>query len=76
MAVTLSPCILLFYRHNENLEGDWLVSKGLVHVSLDAGASLTKPYRYMFERMREKAAVLDETICRVEDSLREKFGFG
>jgi hypothetical protein len=51
------------------------VSKGPVRVSWEE-SSLTKPYRYMFQRMREKAAVMDETICRLEDSLREKFGFG
>jgi hypothetical protein len=30
----------------------------------------------MFQQMREKAAVLDETICRMEDNLRDKFAFG
>ena len=58
------------------MEGDWTPSKGPVSVSWDERTSLTKPYRYMFERMREKAAVLDETICRLEDSLREKFDLG
>lgn len=29
----------------------------------------TKSYRYMFERMREKAGFLDETICRISEQL-------
>ena len=28
-----------------------------------------KTYRYMFERLREKAGYLDETICRLSDQL-------
>lgn len=64
-------------KHNEDLPGDWTASRGPVSISCDEGqVGLSKPYRYMFERMREKAAVLDETICRMEENLREKFGFG
>ena len=29
----------------------------------------TKDYRFMFERLREKAGFLDETICRISDIL-------
>ena len=31
-----------------------------------------KEYRYMFERLREKAGYLDETICRIGDILLNK----
>jgi hypothetical protein len=62
-------------RHNEDLPGNWEPSSKGVRWE-EEGTSLTKPYRYMFQQMREKAAVLDETICRLEDNLRDKFAFG
>jgi hypothetical protein len=62
-------------RHNEDLPGNWEPSSKGVRWE-EEGASLTKPYRYMFQQMREKAAVLDETICRMEDNLRDRFAFG
>jgi len=36
----------------------------------DVTKTLTiKSYKYMFERLREKAGFLDETICRITDQL-------
>jgi hypothetical protein len=71
----LNWTFVTFNRHNEDLPGNWEPSSKGVRWE-EEGASLTKPYRYMFQQMREKAAVLDETICRMEDNLRDKFAFG
>ena len=35
--------------------------------------SVKQPYKYMFERMRDTAVVLDETICRVGDKLIDQY---
>ena len=35
--------------------------------------SIKAPYKFMFERMRDTAVALDETICRVTDRLIEKY---
>lgn len=37
--------------------------------------SVKQPYKYMFERMRDTALALDETICRVGDNLIEQYKF-
>ena len=61
--------------HNKELPGNWTPSPGPALVNTDA-VTLTGPYKYMFESSRERAAVLDETICRIGDLLAERFGFG
>jgi hypothetical protein len=39
----------------------------------DASKKMTaKSYTYMFERLREKAGVLDEIICKISDVLVRK----
>jgi len=58
-------------RHNMQLEGDW-GENVLASISV-LGKPLQQPYKFMFERLRDRAAVLDETICRVGDRLLEKW---
>ena len=43
-----------------------------------AKKSFPKDYRFMFERLREKAGFIDETICYVGDEMKveEPMGFG
>jgi len=58
-------------RHNMQLEGEW-EENVMASISV-LGKPLQQPYKFMFERLRDRAAVLDETICRVGDRLVEKW---
>jgi len=42
----------------------------------DEKTALAGPYKFMFERLRDRAAVLDETICRLGERLTDKYGLG
>ena len=55
---------------------DWKMEKETFAAEIKPSSKqpLDKPYRYMFESLREKAGFLDETLCRVEDQLASKFG--
>jgi len=59
-------------KHNEDLQGDW---GNILPAKISEVGSLKQPYKFMFERLRDKAAVLDETICRVGDKLIQKLDF-
>ena len=61
--------------HNKGAPGDWTPSHDPAEISLEA-LTLTSPYRFMYERLRERAAVLDETICRLGDIITEKYDLG
>jgi len=59
-------------KFNTDLGGDW---ESTAPASLKLpDKSLQQPYKFMFERLRDRAAVLDETICRVGDRLVDKWG--
>jgi len=60
--------------HNKDLEGDWTPSASPAEVCLPK-SGLQTGYKYMFESMRGRAAVLDETICRIGDILAVKYDF-
>jgi len=54
-------------QHNQEAPGDWTPSAG-VEMSIERSAgTLSAPYRYMFNSLRERAAVLDELICKGTD---------
>jgi len=57
---------------------DWSPSKesSLSIKPYDEKTALTGPYKFMFERLRDRAAVLDETICRLGERLTVKYGLG
>jgi len=58
-------------KHNTDLGGDW---ENTVAASISVlSKPLKQPYKFMFERLRDRAAVLDETICRVGDKLVERW---
>jgi len=59
-------------RHNTELGGDW-ENITPATITLDS-KPLQQPYKYMFERLRDTASALDETICRVGDRLVDKWG--
>ncbi len=61
--------------HSKDAPGDWTPSNDPAEISLKA-LTLTSPYRFMYERLRERAAVLDETICRLGDIITEKYDLG
>ena len=61
--------------HNKDGPGDWTPSQGSPDISL-ASLTLTSPYRFMYERLRERVAVLDETICRLGDLIADKYDLG
>ena len=46
----------------------------LPEVKIQSAAINRKEYRYMFERLREKAGYLDEIICKIGDILLESNG--
>jgi len=58
-------------KHNLELEGDW--ENDIIASITVASKPLLQPYKFMFERLRDRAAVLDETICRVGDRLVDKW---
>jgi DNA polymerase alpha subunit B len=59
-------------RHQAELSGDWDTNtKAQVVLPTD---HLTKPYKFMYERLRDRAAVLDETICKVGEKLVQGLG--
>ena len=62
-------------NHNKDVPGDWSVSEGKAEISLE-NLTLTSSYRFMFERLRERAAVLDETICRMDDIITQRYELG
>jgi len=58
-------------KHNTELGGDW---ENTVNANISiVSKQLQQPYKFMFERLRDRAAVLDETICRVGDRLVDKW---
>jgi len=57
--------------HNKDAAGDWTPSSVSPTLTLTEGC-LDKPYKFMFESMRERAAVLDETICKMADLIMER----
>jgi len=58
-------------RHNSEIGGEW--EANVVPSISVVGKALQQPYKFMFERLRDRAAVLDETICRVGDRLVDKW---
>jgi len=62
-------------KHNLDLTGDWTPSPKPCHVKVDE-TRLTSTYKYMFESLRGRAAVLDETICKLGDLLIEEHKLG
>lgn len=60
-------------RHNADLEGPW-ESNLSQPLELVLGSSIKEPYRFMFERLRDRAAILDETICSLGERLLSGLG--
>ena len=50
-------------------------ARASVPVTMKEVKNIRAPYKYMFERMRDTAVALDETICRVGDRLIDSFKF-
>lgn len=73
-------------RHGDNVNpGFWSNASDYYRPEIkpfDQKKEFSKDYRFMFERLREKAGFLDETICRLGDVLQQKheleepIGFG
>merc|ERR1719347_1847142 len=47
----------------------WEATSDLLDVEVQQVQAVKQPYKFMFSRMRDTAAVLDETTCRVRDRL-------
>jgi DNA polymerase alpha subunit B len=58
--------------HRPELPADW--GEACRPEVVLGAANLDRPYRFMYERLRDRAAVLDETICRVGDQLVRGLG--
>jgi len=65
----------IILKHNAEAPGDWTPSPRPANLVLPA-TGLKTGYKYMFESLRGRAAVLDETICRLGDVFTEKHGLG
>jgi len=59
-------------RHNCDGGQSWESVSG-APVEVKEVRSIKAPYKFMFERMRDTAVALDETICRVADRLIDKY---
>jgi len=59
--------------HNKDQTTDFTPSNTPPAISF-TDSTLKEPYRYMFESLRERAASLDEVICRTGDVLMESLG--
>lgn len=59
-------------QHNQEAAGNWSPSTNINLEITKHASTLDKPYRYMFDSLRERAAVLDEEICKVEDITIER----
>ena len=59
-------------RHNCDGGQAWEAVSG-APVEVREVRSIKTPYKFMFERMRDTAVALDETICRVADRLIDKY---
>lgn len=59
-------------RHNCQDGQDWDNGVGAA-LELKEIKNVKSPYKYMFERMRDTAVALDETICRVTDRLIDAY---
>ena len=77
--MTLSHIVLLFIVSGDivvrrNCDGcqSWDAVSG-AQVEVKEVRSIKAPYKFMFERMRDTAVALDETICRVADRLIDKY---
>ena len=58
-------------RHNCDGGQDWEAGGG-GRLEVTEVRTVRAPYKFMFERMRDTAVALDETICRVADRLADK----
>ena len=58
-------------KHNYD-GGSWGTGDG-GNVEVKEVKNVKAPYTFMFERMRDTAVALDETICRVGDRLIDKY---
>ena len=70
------PIILgeVVVRHNCQ-DGQVWDARASVPVTMKEVKNIGAPYKYMFERMRDTAVALDETICRVGDRLIDNYKF-
>lgn len=63
-------------RHGDNVSPDfWSNTSDYYRPEIkayDQKKGFPKDYRFMFERLREKAGFIDETICRLGDILAQK----
>ena len=62
----------IIVRHNCDGGQSWESVSG-APVEVKEVRSIKAPYKFMFERMRDTAVALDETICRVADRLIDKY---
>ena len=58
-------------KHNCDGGQDWEAGGG-GRLEVTELRTVKAPYKFMFERMRDTAVALDETICRVADRLADK----
>ena len=56
-------------RHNMDTGPAWEATTDIRDLEVKEVQAVRQPYKFMFSRMRDTAAVLDETTCRVMDKL-------
>jgi len=57
-------------RHNLDIGQDWETEgPATTEVHIKQVQTVKQPYKFMFSRMRDTAAVLDETMCRLRERL-------
>ena len=56
-------------RHNMDTGPAWEATTDILDVEVQQVQAVKQPYKFMFSRMRDTAAVLDETTCRVMEQL-------
>ena len=69
--VLISSAGEVVVRHNCDGGQDWEAGGG-GRLEVTEVRTVRAPYKFMFERMRDTAVALDETICRVADRLADK----
>ena len=56
-------------RHNMESGPAWEATTDILDLEVKPVQAVKQPYKFMFSRMRDTAAVLDETTCRLTDRL-------
>lgn len=61
--------------HGDSAKATWTANKGFTLqvrvMAMNGESPLTKPYKYMFEKLRDAAEVLDDTITNLGEEMKE-----